>query len=299
MLEWFEIFRSGEHTDSSGKSRSWSDSDLDKIVDSYNPQIHEAPIVVGHPETNSPAYGWIEKLKRVGDRLLAFPRNVVAEFSDAVRQGLFKKRSVSLYPDGTLRHVGFLGAAPPAVKGLKDLEFNAAEETTTIEFDTAQPDSVPVPSSTDTITDTVTDTATDTVTIVPTVPGPDTNTAQSLELKFTESEKQRIKVENELKAAHSQMRLMEFRTFLSSKTHEGIITPPQSEMLFSLAQKIETSDFSEIKKDVVSLIRDFVGSMQKQFTTEEVIKNKTSSAGIGTKSPAQIIAEEISRSNKN
>ena len=35
-----------------------------------------------------------------------------------VEKGRFNKRSAAFYPDGGLRHVGFLGASPPAVKGL-------------------------------------------------------------------------------------------------------------------------------------------------------------------------------------
>ena len=45
-----------------------------------------------------------------------------------------KKRSASFYPDGRLRHVGFLGAAPPAVKGLADIGFTAEEDHITFDF---------------------------------------------------------------------------------------------------------------------------------------------------------------------
>jgi len=59
---------------------------------------------------------------------------VVPEFQSAVENGLYKKRSASFYPDGRLRHVGFLGAAPPAVKGLADIGFENGENQTTFEF---------------------------------------------------------------------------------------------------------------------------------------------------------------------
>jgi hypothetical protein len=51
-----------------------------------------------------------------------------------VKQGLFKKRSVSLYPDMTLRHVGFLGAVPPSIKGLADIQFKEGAQAMTFEF---------------------------------------------------------------------------------------------------------------------------------------------------------------------
>ncbi|MCX8009877.1 MAG: GPO family capsid scaffolding protein, partial [Ignavibacteria bacterium] len=135
MSKWFAIFRTGKHTDSAGNEREWNESDLDKIVEGYNPTKHEAPIVIGHPKTNSPAYGWIEKLKRVGDTLYASAKQLVPEFVEMVKKGLFKKRSISLYPDGTLRHVGFLGATPPAVKGLPDVEFEDEQNSYNYEFE--------------------------------------------------------------------------------------------------------------------------------------------------------------------
>jgi len=128
----FEIFRTGTHTSLNGQTKDFSETDLDTIASSYDPQQHEAPIVIGHPETNAPAYGWIEKIKRVGDRLIAFPKQVSSEFSELVKTGAFKKRSISITPDLQLNHVGFLGAAAPAVKGLKDVEF--AENIDELEF---------------------------------------------------------------------------------------------------------------------------------------------------------------------
>ena len=128
----FEIFRTGTHTSLNGQTKDFSETDLDTIASSYDPQQHEAPIVIGHPETNAPAYGWIDKLKRVGDRLIAFPKQVSNEFAELVKTGAFKKRSISITPDLQLNHVGFLGAAAPAVKGLKDVEF--AENPDELEF---------------------------------------------------------------------------------------------------------------------------------------------------------------------
>ena len=124
---WIEIFKAGKQTDSQGREKDFTAADLDKIVSSYNPANHEAPVVIGHPQENAPAWGWVEGLKREGQVLLAKFKDLVPEFVDLVKQGMFKKRSISLYPDLSLRHVGFLGAVPPAVKGLADIQFNADE----------------------------------------------------------------------------------------------------------------------------------------------------------------------------
>jgi hypothetical protein len=121
---WVEIFKTGVHTDSNGNTRTWSKQDLDHIASRYNPTVHEAPVVIGHPKENAPAYGWVESLKREGDTLFANLKDLVPEFVDLLKRKLYKKRSVSIYPDISLRHIGFLGAKPPAVKGLADIEFS-------------------------------------------------------------------------------------------------------------------------------------------------------------------------------
>jgi hypothetical protein len=117
------IFKAGTHTDSAGQKKEWTIEDLARIAGAYDPAGHEAPVVIGHPETNSPAFGWAKKLFIEGDTLWA-DAEIVPELDDLIERGLYKKRSVSLYEDGTLRHIGFLGGNPPAVKGLPDIAFN-------------------------------------------------------------------------------------------------------------------------------------------------------------------------------
>lgn len=121
--EWIEVFSIGRWTDGAGNTSDWTLDDLKEIAESYNPQIYDAPIVIGHPDIDSPAYGWIDALKVEGEKLLAKPKQLVDEFKDWVKRGLYKKISISIFPDMTLRHIGFLGGAPPAVKGLKSVAF--------------------------------------------------------------------------------------------------------------------------------------------------------------------------------
>jgi len=129
---WIEIFKAGRHTDSSGKTSSYTEKQLDEIAELYNAKTsespaYEAPVVKGHPKTNDPAYGWVEKLKRNGNVLLAKLKDVASEFIDEVKNGRFRRVSVALFPDMMLRHIGFLGAATPAVKGLKPVNFDEAD----------------------------------------------------------------------------------------------------------------------------------------------------------------------------
>lgn len=133
MTNWIEVLRTGEHTASSGRKVSITPETLTALVANYDPAYFEAPLVVGHPKDNAPAYGWVESLKAEGGRLFAKFKQVHDGFREAVRSGAFKNRSVAFYNDldgrgPYLRHVGFLGAAPPAVKGLEPLPaFSAAE----------------------------------------------------------------------------------------------------------------------------------------------------------------------------
>jgi len=138
--DWVPIFAGGKQRDSQGRMQD-GDALIDKAIASFDAEVHEPPLVVGHPKDNDPAYGWIGGLKKAAQKikglglvnvLLMKTRDVVPEFAAAVKQNLYKKRSASFYPDGRLRHVGFLGAAPPAVKGLPNLAFK--EEENTLDF---------------------------------------------------------------------------------------------------------------------------------------------------------------------
>lgn len=132
---WKEVFRAGQQTDSSGETQQWTIEDLDKIAHQYNSQeMHDAPVVVGHPRDDSPAYGWIKELKREGEMLLAYMDEVDSGLSKLINEGRYKKVSIALYPDWTLRHIGFLGAIPPAVKGLKDVEYKDKDKIGKILF---------------------------------------------------------------------------------------------------------------------------------------------------------------------
>jgi len=131
---WIEVFKAGTHAASDGRKVTFDEGDIDAIVRKYNPAEHEAPVVIGHPKDNEPAFGWVEALKREGAKLFAKLKQLNPEFVEMLKTGLFKKRSISLYPDLTLRHIGFLGAVPPAVKGLADINFREGARFMTIEF---------------------------------------------------------------------------------------------------------------------------------------------------------------------
>jgi hypothetical protein len=133
-----EIFKAGTHRAMSGAELSFMEADLAAMAAAYDPAVHEAPLVIGHPTHDAPAYGWVGGLEYSEGTLKATPSSLDPGLVDMVRRGNFKRVSASLYlPDAPtnpkpgayyLRHVGFLGAMPPAVKGLKPANFSEAED---------------------------------------------------------------------------------------------------------------------------------------------------------------------------
>lgn len=137
--KFFAIFRAGHHVDMRGFDASYSAADVDMMAAVFDEQRMPAPIVIGHPVDNQPAYGLVRKLIARSGTLFALA-DILPAFAELVRAGRYKNRSASFYrPDAVanpvpgawyLRHVGFLGAAAPAVKGLGDANFTSQEHNT-------------------------------------------------------------------------------------------------------------------------------------------------------------------------
>lgn len=128
------ILKTGNFKDSKGNDCSFTVSDLDKIVETFETKHNRVPITVGHPKSNSPAYGWLNSVKRIGENLYCDFKDVQKEFKTAVKEGLFKNRSISLDKDFNIRHLAFLGGQAPAIKGLEEFCFEDDENSTEIEI---------------------------------------------------------------------------------------------------------------------------------------------------------------------
>jgi hypothetical protein len=140
MSKWFDLFKTGTHTDMSGRKHTYTSEDLKTIERKFNEADDDAALTVGHPKDNSPAYGWLKRVRTVGDKLQGLATDIVPEFAEAVRKRMYKKISVSLRPDMSIRHVGFLGGAPPAVKGLNAVPLVFSEEPDALEFEFSESD---------------------------------------------------------------------------------------------------------------------------------------------------------------
>jgi hypothetical protein len=122
LNDWIEVFQAGTHTAMNGAATAFTADDLDQMV--ANHAVQAAPAVIGHPETNDPAVGWVDAVKREGNSLYAKFKDWNENFVTAVQAGAYRNRSVSVSKGAAgwaLNHVGWLGAKLPAVKGMAGL----------------------------------------------------------------------------------------------------------------------------------------------------------------------------------
>ena len=139
------IFAPGNHHG----DLDWTEEDIDALVESYDPALHEAPNVIGHKDqrtSNDPAYGWIESLFKRDGWVWARVKQAPQEFQEWIEKGFWKKRSAEIWTNfqGSgqpyLRAVSWLGASVPAVAGMPDVVFaeDGPFETVTFEEDSRE-----------------------------------------------------------------------------------------------------------------------------------------------------------------
>lgn len=239
------VFKSGKHTDSAGVVREWTDTDVKSIADKYDPVNHSAPIVIGHPKDNAPAYGWVEKLEYSDGVLYADFKEVNDGFVDAVKSGAYKKRSISLYPDMTLRHVGFLGAMPPAVKGLADIAFSEKEHTT-IEFEEEA----------------------------------NTNIFDFSEVLALQEAKIKA-LHEEIRKKEDEQQHIKIESFVDEQIAAGRLAPSQKELVVNIGlicKKVRNYDFSESEKAAGEDFEKFISSIPVRVEFGEFASRKKAAA---------------------
>ena len=289
----FEIFKTGSHTSDKGITKDYSLDDLNFIAQSYDPAVQEAPIVIGHPVDSSPAYGWVDSLKVVGDRLIAKAKDLIPEFKEALSNKLYKKRSISLDSEGKLRHIGFLGGALPAVKGLADIQFSD-ENTNTIEFSTESSDA-----------------SLELDPILELAPEPDRelelssnknlftsfsaelgslkNSLSTLSQNFSEFSTANVSNEltnlsNQVKSITNKLDLSQFNQLLDDKVTSGNLTPALRSKLESLVGFVGAYNFSDgvesFQSKLINHLSEFINSMPKVLYLENFAEKPNDSVSI-------------------
>lgn len=131
-IKTFHIFKAGAHTAMGGTEFKFSQQELQETAAAFSEAVRPAPLVLGHPTHDSPAMGWVRSLNANSAGLFA-----TADFG----AGLVSEVKAKRYPNVSaaflskddprnptpgrwyLRHVGFLGAVAPAIKGLEPVTF--------------------------------------------------------------------------------------------------------------------------------------------------------------------------------
>lgn len=301
-MKEFEIFRAGKWTSDKGITKEYTEDDLQKIVDNYNSE-DPAPIVIGHPQTNAPAYGWIDSLKKVADRLVAIPKQLNDKFVDLVKNGSFKKRSISLNPDFKLNHVGFLGAAAPAVEGLKEIQFSADAELENYSLDVdeevdTETEVLPADMAGETeesIEETIDENKSETK--APLKVSLDTgdknfqkhfdelkNIVSSIQENFSKLSDDEIKkVHNRINELQFSMQVNDFELRLNEKLAYGSLTPAMKTKIMNVVsflqkQNFSQADFSQAQyiTEVKQLLMEFVDSIPKIIYYENFAEKQPS-----------------------
>lgn len=275
-MKTIEIFKAGTRRDANGQVVTITTDDLKAVAANYSPEFHEAPLVVGHPKHDNPAYGWVKSLHVDGDVLKAEPTQVDAQFAELVSEGKYKKISAAFYmPTASanprtgqfyLRHVGFLGAMPPAVKGLRNPEFNENEDDV-IEFteDFGTENTVVVEKNQSGTNPSEDKTTTDPVQQQPSTTG---------ETMDKEKEIEQLKAENarlqaSIAAKEKEAAEKENAAFAEGLVAEGKLAPAQKDAVLSLLNAdMQSAEFAETGfKDQ---LKGFLSGLPKVVTTEEV-----------------------------
>lgn len=138
MSKWYELAKVGTYTDNAGQVVDLTRENLAAVAKRYDPNQYKSAITVGHPKSDrEPAYGRVAALKFANDTLYFQPdeKSIVAEFGEMVNKGMYTHVSPSFqFPSARLKHVAFLGATPPAIKGMEaitNLEFAECKDPVT------------------------------------------------------------------------------------------------------------------------------------------------------------------------
>jgi hypothetical protein len=123
---WWDVARAGNWRGSVEGAPSVIEvtaDDLQRMAEDYDPALQEAPVTVEHRH-DGPALGWVAALRVSSGVLQARLHRLSVRLRQWLREGAYRSRSIEMYkpfePTGGayLAAVSFLGAQPPAVKGL-------------------------------------------------------------------------------------------------------------------------------------------------------------------------------------
>lgn len=296
------VFRTGTHTDAAGVSRTFTAEHLRAMADKFSPETGSAPAVKGHPQTDDPAYAWVDRFlfEETSGVLYAVFRDIDPEFADEVRSRRYARISLALHapesPSNPVpgiyypKHVGFLGAAAPAVTGLKAANFNQTGGVLMFDFNDEnqvskfseilgktleafgfrKPEANPAPA--------------------PAAPAP-ASVTESPEFKAAEERAAELQAQLESERQARQelednSTRAECAAFAEQLAGKGILTPVEAEKLAGVLFEIRdaggeltfTEDGKETKAKAGQILRDFLAALPPRIQFGEI--SNQSSDGI-------------------
>lgn len=235
-----------------------SDSDLTQIAAAYVPGTYQAPVVLGHPENDHPAYGWTLGLFIDANGMWA-EVEVTPSLAEAIEAGHYRTVSVSLWPPGasgnpapagwSLKHIGFLGAKPPAVKGLTPLQLAASNtgESVTTTFDLQERD----------------------------MPENDTAAREAAQAaKAAELAQQAATLaEREQRVAQRELQLKRdsWRADINTHVNAGRVLPTEADGLVALMERLDGGSvtLAENEQPAIDVLRGFIGRLPARVDLSE------------------------------
>lgn len=123
-----EIFRVGTFTDANGKTKKFTETDLDEIVKNFdsstslNSEGRKVPLFLAHPsdESSAPALAWVKSVWKEGKSLFAEFEKITEDAKNAIKNFSFRDVSISIWKK-ILQHIGLTNT--PAVSLLGDFQF--------------------------------------------------------------------------------------------------------------------------------------------------------------------------------
>lgn len=134
-LQNVEIFATGKHN-----GDEYTSADLDAMVEAFNALDFKPALRIGHAspgenESETPAIGWVENVRREGSKLVADFTNLADDVMALIKRKAFTRVSAEIFWNferagrkfsRVLKAVALLGVGIPGVAGLKPLAANFA-----------------------------------------------------------------------------------------------------------------------------------------------------------------------------
>ena len=304
IIRNLEIFGTGTHRASTGPI-TVTEEDLDQIVEAFDAlqgtNIVKPHLKLGHTDTQKffgqkdgvPSLGWIERVWREGQKLLADITDVPDALLDMIKSRRFHNVSAEVYIDAPIEHEGkkfnrvlkavsLLGIEMPAVKDLAGLAkalfqtepIHQFSDGSAVELEPKEPDMPPEKK----VESTATFTQEQVDALVAAAVGKAVNETKAefsaekadLEKKLEVAENRANQAEGQLKVVKAEAINKEAENLVATAIKEGKLLPKQKDIALAFL----TSGDSEVKfgegtKSMKELFSEFLDAGGKQTDTSE------------------------------